>query len=506
VTPPEGVRDVGTGPNTGANVLDLSQVANDFQFQPAADSRPYHLILDMNYELDSGIVLSSTTGFSKDDRFEIITDDNNFPFFAFIRTKKQEELDQLSQELRLTSPAGRSIEWMAGLFYQREELDTLGDQHSSQVNGRIFNHINQTQAVQDSDWLSVFGTVSFNFMDDKLSLDLGLRATQVEKGNRAFGNQAFWLTADGSVADEQNEVAVARTPIEPNGVEVAESIENNETNAQVVLRWRPTGQLSFYAKYADAFKAGGFDLGIARITPNRAEAFSFGPEQADTIEVGMKGIFLDGRAALDVSVFTETFEGLQVSGFSDVVGRQIVSNAAEQKVEGVEFSGQLQINEQLRFNLTGSLLDGKVVSFPGAQCAGQEFDLGLCTGPGGTIDRSGFDALRTPDWEFSTGADFSVPVFDRFQFRVIGNFNFKDDFETVYRGGEIDIGKTERINLSLGFGDIDGVWEVSAWVRNLTEPLPKYDAAEDLIPDGSVIEPLSESQFKTYGVRLQYNF
>jgi len=506
VKSPANVRSVGTGGfNVNNEVVDLSQVGADYDFLPGTASNPYHFVLNMDYELNNGIMLSSISGYAFDDRYEIITDDNNMPFFAHIRTKKDEKLDQWSQELRATSETGGTFEWMTGLYYQGEELWTLGDQHSAQVRAANFNHITQTEANQSSDWYSAFGILTFNFLDNKLSLDVGARATQVKKSSRAVGNVAFWLAADGTVANNQGVLVVDRTPIRPSGITASDSIKDDKVNSQIALRWRPTSDISFYAKYADAFKAGGFDLGVARLDAGRQDAYSFGPETSKAYEAGVKTTFWDSRAAAEVVAFTSTFTGLQLSGFDDRLARQVVRNAAEQKVEGIEFNGQVAVTEGLKLGIVGALLDGKVISYPGATCGTTENQAGLCTGPGGTIDRSGSDSLNTPDWDITLSANYWMPLLDRFKLSLSSGLNYKADYITTFGGGATKRGTHERLNLALGFGDLDSVWEVRAWVRNLTQPMPVYNAAGDVLPLGRIISPLGESEFRTYGVQVRYN-
>ena len=64
----------------------------------------------------------------------------------------------------------------------------------------------------------------------------------------------------------------------------------------------------------------------------------------------------------------------------------------------------------------------------------------------------------------------------------------------------------DDMNQSLGFGDVDDVWRISAWGRNLLEPLPAYNAKYDISPDGLVTSGLSSSHFTSYGVQFEYNY
>jgi len=505
VRPPANVRDVGTGAPAGRLVLDLSSIAADYGFMPGAFSQPWGLYLNMDYEMDNGIILTSLTGYSHDEREDRITNDNNMPFFAFIRTTRIEDMDQISQEFRATSDSGGFIEWMGGVYYQRETNDAVGDQKSAAVSG-TFRHILQTVSDYKAEWYSAFASTTFNFLDEKLALDIGLRASEVKKENRAVGYRADWLNANGQVATQQLEVVVGASDIVPTGITAEGEMKNDDINTQIALRWRPTSTTSLYARYADAFKAGGFDFGVANLNANRETYWIFDPENSVSWEAGVKSTFLDSRVMTELSIFTSTFKGLQQSSFSEAVGSNVVANAAKQKVEGIEFSFNMQFSDQLKGVLVGAIMDGKVISFLGAPCGTGESQNGLCTGPGGTIDRSGQDALFTPDWEFTTRLDYWHPFSDIYKFSADISLNMKDDYATSYGLQETRRGTTERLNLGLGFGDMDDTWEVRAWVRNLTQPLQTYNPDGDLTPDGKVLLALSESDFRSVGVQLKYNY
>ena len=102
-----------------------------------------------------------------------------------------------SQEIRFLSPRGGTIEWEAGVFYQDEDLDL----------GNIDNPKYQTVSIrantrrayrtqdnwQDTRWASAFASFTFNFLDDRASLDIGARYTDVSKQSYIQGFAAQWI-------------------------------------------------------------------------------------------------------------------------------------------------------------------------------------------------------------------------------------------------------------------------------------------------------------------------
>jgi outer membrane receptor protein involved in Fe transport len=501
--PPQVRRGFGSARNT--DLLDLSRVAAEQDFLPGTETRPWHTNVNIDYAFGNGLVLTSLSGFNHHWRYGRITNTEN-GVFAIVRTNELEIVDTFSQELRLTSPTGGFLEWMAGAYYQKEDLSTDIDMKNAQFRTRIFNQITRTTAQQTNKWLSGFGAATLN-LADRWSLDLGGRYTEVNKAASAAGWEGYWIVEGGGRATRHGQVVVGMGPITPTGVTVADTYKTSDFNPQAVLRWRPTHDLSLYAKYAESFKSGGFDFGKARLDAGRKDAFVFGDETAVNYEIGARAGFWDGRATADLTFFWSTFTGLQQSAFDERLGRNIVRNAAGQRVRGVEFDANVAATDHLTLGLNGALYDGKVTSFPGATCSDQEFQAGLCTGPNGTIDRSGFPALNTPNWTYVLNADYWRPVSGNYKIMFRGNFKHSDGYLTddTY-SSMVKMDQHMDLSVILGFGPRDDRWRLSIWGRNLLQPLPTYHPEADIFPDGLVETNVSPSMLRTYGVQLRYDF
>ena len=84
----------------------------------------------------------------------------------------------------------------------------------------------------------------------------------------------------------------------PNGDGIFNSTAFDPT---VTLRYKLDNH-SFYARWAEAFKAGGFDTGVTTLNSD-SDGFGFLPETARTYELGVKGDLFDGRARYDIGLF-----------------------------------------------------------------------------------------------------------------------------------------------------------------------------------------------------------
>ena len=157
-------------------------------------------------------------------------------------------------------------------------------------------------------------------------------------------------------------------------------------------------------------------------------------------------------------------------------------------------------------NAPCKLFDGDVLQIPplDAATAFDDFDS--------VIDRSGADAPRTPDWKFALTADYRVPVAGRFELSFNARGYISDGYilDVESFSQKVKYNQHEDLNLTLGFGDLDGRWMVSVFGRNLLEARPSYNAQFDTFPIGlagagdDTGVHIGPSQFTTYGVKFEY--
>jgi outer membrane receptor protein involved in Fe transport len=532
--------------------------------------------IELAYEFGNGVTAEWLSGWSNYDR-DYALENTNAPFLSNLQARG-EEFEQLSSELRFTSSGDGPIEWMVGAYWQDTDLFAWSSSLRANVRrGQRYNEI-----TEDVEYKSVFATVTFNFWDDKMSLDLGARYADVDKSTTIVGYGATWVynvepvsagvggppgcteddlpigfdycAVDPATAriflpvdpaaglwtihfrDTRNTpdewlpsqaFAVGLTPKDFNAPRIegpyAESLSDSNTDPQITLRYRPTDNLSFYARYAEAFKVGGFETGQTSI-PEPVD-FQFEPEEAETIELGVKGTAWDGRFGFEATLFELEVTDLQTTTVSTDPNQTSETVNADQRVRGLEFSTRWAATENLRLDFSGALMDGEMTKMEGVGCTDAEiaaalsdasapcqlFDGGVLQTPPidpkgaledftSLIDRTGSQAPRTPDWKFVLAADYRVPIADRFEL----SFHGKSFDQTVKYNEHGDL------NLMAGFGDIDGRWVVSVFARNIFEARPSYNAEFDTFPRGFAgfgTTPgthIGPSSFTTYGVKFTY--
>lgn len=543
--------------------------------------------LGLEYETANGIGLQANTGFVVLER--IILEDNDYSPIMTNAAVKGEVFEMWSQELRFSSPRGGMLEWEFGGHYQEEKFR----QHPfTTIEAGTRQSQRRNVVRSDSNWKSIFAAGTFNFWDEKASIDLGARYSDVEKKGFAHGFGATYIfnvnpDPDGdfvvrnlsgsNVIDNDirvmraglandiidcasghpqcgtyragfwtNEWRVARLPATWNTdpplapVDIGPLQGNMRADAgprsgtfssdnidpQVVLRYRPNQDMSIYAKWATAFKAGGFDSGAGSLPTTDAAYQALKDEYAVNWETGVKGNLMEGRLRYDATLFWMITEDLQLetAGFQDgVVQGSDATNAGKQRVRGMEFSFTMAVTDRFTASLAGALMDGMMLEYPGAGCTDFEFE-NAATGPcisaaesialfgnddaEALIDRTGEKAPRTPDYKFVTELDYWHPVFDSYKALFNTNIAVSDgyidnveDFDKMVKWN-----KHTDINFNIGIGDMDDVWRFSVWGRNLLEAGPSYNEEFDGARLGVTTKNVSPSDFFSYGVQMEYNF
>jgi len=152
-------------------------------------------LIDINYQFAGGINLNSQTGWVKSDRLAN-RDFRDGPYLGGLQ-KKFEYYDQWSQLLQLNSPAegydltdGINMEFMAQANHQYGSIDFSNGNSEASGLRRVKRFNN---GWEDARWNSAAWQLTFNVMDDQLSLSVGGRYTDVKKDVAVSGWGATYI-------------------------------------------------------------------------------------------------------------------------------------------------------------------------------------------------------------------------------------------------------------------------------------------------------------------------
>jgi len=506
-----------------------------------------NMVLTANWDIDAG-TLSSVTGYSAYD-YEDGADVDWLPIQFLFRGEEQ-DLDQISQEFRFTSPGGEFFDYVAGVYWDKSTLEfdrrvdadftmdglvpeylgvngllTLltGGAYNAEQTSRSHNY------ELDSESWAVFGQGTFNFTEN-FRLTLGLRYTEEEKD---VISKLFLSDSDLGIGTPNNSYFLAATYATAFNTYAYNYDEDRTTDA-----WIPSMNLQLdisndsmlYFSASKGFKSGGFTAsdegepggltpGSFPCAPNNdftvdisscydstipGEDFEFDDEEVVAFEIGGKHRLLDGGMTINWALFNTEYSDLQTAIF-DGLGAK-VKNAASSEILGIEVDTMWQATDQLRLGANFAWLDASYDSFEDAPCTAIQLDAdSLCGTPLGSIsnDLSGKPTLYASEYSASLIFDY-VRVFNSgLELFTSGEVNYRDDYNSSGDNDPIDVVDSSiKVNLRLGLrGDS---WEFMAYGRNLTDEESFMQSFDTPVVAGSHSQTISEG--RVLGARLKYTF
>ncbi|GAB3269941.1 TonB-dependent receptor [Parahaliea aestuarii] len=457
------------------------------------------LVLGVDYALGD-YTLTSTTGYLE---YEFEQEcDCDFSGASVFDAVQDESFEQFSQEFRITSPGGETVDYIAGVFFQSNELD-FKDSIDVPANSLLrllnpnFNSINTDRfATQESDMWAVFGQATWN-VTDTLRLVVGARYT--EESKEATKQQVHYAGGTAFPATDPSgavpNVFFGLNPlfgsfaIEPYD-EIRGDRDEQAFNPLFTVQYDLGDATMLYATYTEGFKAGGFDirsnghpdpavvnactLDTSTTPPSCARdivgVFEFDEEEAESFEIGAK-MGLGSTAELNMAAFYTEYTNLQTSQFDGILGFN-VTNAGEAEIKGVELDGRWLVSEGLTLSGSVAWLDFEYTDFRNNQCyfGQQVMDPGAVQPGGVTCDATGKRKEYTPEYSGSVSAEYILPLGDSLELRTVFDLVFSDSYlfnPTLDPRSEQDA--YAQYNLRVGIGDQAGNWEVAFIGKNLSD-------------------------------------
>lgn len=376
--------------------------------------------------------LTAITGWMEYDLIEICDCDyTGAPVFDVLL---DESYQQFSQEIRLTSPGGETLDWLFGVYYQDSDLDfkdsILVPRNS--VLGLLdpaLGFILSTQAARDftqtSKLFAGFGQATWNF-NDNWAVTFGARWTTEEKtGSRQINIKD--LETGAILPDFPNNIAPAVYFGAFNiwseqflGHNLSGKRDEDAFLPLLRLEWRPTDSSMWYVSGSSGFKAGGFDA-----RSNNIFSFEFEEEKADTFEFGGKFTYLNGRAETNFAVYLTKYDDLQISQFDGTLGFN-VGNVKDTQVQGIEIDGRLLISDGLTWTYAFAYLDHEYKDFENANCYNGEVPDGDVVDGVALCSRTGQSGQYTPEITAYTSLDWIIPISQNWDFRIKGDLSYTD--------------------------------------------------------------------------------
>ncbi|CAA0092214.1 Pesticin receptor [Zhongshania aliphaticivorans] len=434
--------------------------------------------------------------------------DVDFSASSLLHRVQEEDYEQSSLELRIASPAGETIEYVAGLYWidrhlliprARLDLDILVPVVADLSNASLYSEYDESSTAY-----SGFGQVTWNFADT-LRASLGVRYSNETKDAAAFQT----VNPYGSDEGPSDPVDILQQPIRlaitsqlgAQPFEFDLGREENNVDGTFNIQWDATDNAMVYGTIAKATKGGGFNATSISGDPDDWE---FDTEQAINYEVGLKSDLFDRRARLNVSIFYTQFEDLQVSSFDGTAFK--TGNAASATSKGVELEATFAMSEKVLLGLNAAYLQATFDEYIGSCPLNSNVWSASCQeSDGATQDLAGKSLDQAPEWSGSLFAEYRTNISDDWLLAARVDGQYSDMFS--YNPTQDPYSTQEafwKFNMQIAFETSDGAWTIALNGYNLSDEKTKNFGGEVLQAPG--LYWANTQAPRQYGLSLNYHF
>ena len=489
----------------GFGYTTYEQNVDDLPLFDDTESNIFQVTLDGTFaEHGVKIVLAST-----DYEFTNSLDSDYSPL-KLLNRGRNEEHEQLSTEFIISSPSDDKFEYLAGGFYQQEDLSNARYTHVDMsavgpLQAGVFGQLNTANPAlggasfagmflggnlvpatdsgildatarsffsQDAESWSVFAEGTYN-LSDTLRVTAGLRYSEDEKEMSKRGTVGYIdPTAAASTLVPAQLAAVYGSALKLATVHsYTRDRKEDHVTGHVNVQWDMTNDAMVYLELGNGYKAGGFDedngMGRQVETLNGVsdDLADFEDESVDTIEIGAKINLADGCGRLNIAAFSSTYEDVQVSTFDGNAGF-VVGNAAESEVQGIEADVLYRLTEELTLNGAFAYLDATYKSFPGAGCTNAQ---SIATPTGCVQDLTGKPLQFAPEHTANVGVTYETELSSGLLLSAGLDYNWTDD---VVVSADLDDNLVQKsygkLNARISLAGNDQ-WQVSLVGKNITD-------------------------------------
>lgn len=477
-------------------------------------------VLTINHSIGDA-TLSSVTGYNEY-RFGLDLD-NDLSGLSLLNVQAPERYRQFSQELRLASPTGQTIEYLAGVYFQADQLHVRQSVNFFFLTPALtpvppfapllpFLPLGQEiTASQKERTYSGFASLTWN-VNDQLKLVGGLRGSIVTKDfdwNLLYGT----ATKDygGIVPLPANVAPIANFIGLGNAGSVSLKRKDKALMPSARIQYQVDRDVMTYASYARGFKAGGFSLADVTAIPAN---FPFSPEHVNAYEIGLKSEFFDRKVLVNLAAFRNDFTDLQVAVAGSTTAGAFVNfirNAAGSRSQGVELEAQWVVSPIFRLSTEGTYLDSKYRTYRNAaptlaqQLAFVQANPGQPPSNTPPQDLSGHRTLFAPKWSGNVTGTLTVPVFGSYRLTAEASAILSAKFQTyVSDDDETEQPGYARLDARISFDSSDGRWGLDVIGKNLTNRVVRILSAYEPTSFGSLIQ--TRQQLRSVAFQARYKF
>lgn len=429
---------------------------------PRVDDTFYGGYLRWDYDM-GWATLTSITAYEYYER--IHREDSQADIFNSTSTHYYNEMNQVSQEFRLSGSPVDQLRYVVGFFFEHDDLDQVDGSDLSQqplpgvappFADQFFAQFNQeltTYAFYAHTEYDVTPNVTINagirYTHDHTEVDdvlLGIGLLP-QVGDEKFVTPCLVTTFPNGPAGSP-----ACPFLGPEAPFFSDSRTDKNFSWRLGAEWTPMENLMIYGNLTTGYRAGGYSL------PFAGAATVFEPETIFAQELGVKSRWLDERLQVNAAVFQYLYDDVQVN-VDDPVSPlvPITRNVGEQKNVGAELEVQWAPNEHWFIRQGIGWLD-----------ATYKNTNRVITTYAGQIPLEGKTPVNSPELTYNGLVQYRQPIVNGWEGTIGIDYRWVDDRYLEATNQPFDKADDYWVaNLRAAVTSPDGRWEFTLYGTNL---------------------------------------
>jgi len=423
-------------------------------------------VMKLNWDF-GGSILTSVTGFETLDMYSrgdidggfgaaFLGEGNYGPGFIPFPSESAgsiPDLDQFTQEFRLTSDNSSDLKWLAGLFYFNEEVSIDNFSYDTLAPGNPQN--GYSNQWQETTAYALFGSLDYR-LNELWNIVAGLRFSHDEKD--------FWVDRPQPIFQP------------PLVAPITEQTDEDYTSWDLSLAYKANPNLNWYGRVATSFRAPSIQGRImfcadfeGGTNPATNCVTTADTEEILSAEIGMKSILAENRLRLNLSAYIFELDGQQLTAVGGEYNTASLLNA--DKTEGYGLEADIEYIPTANWLMTFGM------SFNPTKIVDKDLTVAPCGG-GCTVtdplDENGLALIdgnplpHAPEFIFNGIINFRSDPIEKGFFGVLDWAYYSEKNFFLYESEEFKSDSFE-VGLRVGYAWNQAKYEVALFGRNILD-------------------------------------
>lgn len=233
------------------------------------------------------------------------------------------------------------------------------------------------------------------------------------------------------------------------------------------IQIHPSDRVMIYGTWSRGYRSGGWTTRLSNPLPT---APTFGPEKAQSFELGVKSRFLDNKLQLNLAAFTTEYKGIQLN--QQIGVSPTVANLGNARVRGFELEAVAAPTPQFTINASIGYLDAQYTYICGergnaaAFCGGNSafvapnpYQLGVFKGA---------PLPKAPKWKMNISPRYEAKIGSG-SIVFLADYTHTSSMRNDTEGSILLIREpTDLVNGSISYKPDQGHWDLTVGGTNLT--------------------------------------